>query len=306
MGGFTNKQFNFPIGYILGQPNTLQFIPEALNIAASFFPDGTANRHREQYLDMNYPGRTPTKHYQQGVSCTSCHNPHTAGILTTYPTGLPAGTYGVKLYDNVNNTTNHVAWEAGDNLWHPATHADISKQDLCKTCHASVSDHHVHQFNAAALAANVTCVDCHMPDVINVDSTTLRGALAPHRFTAMPPANSIKYGPDAQPNSCTYRCHQSTGATKTARAQWADSIISLKAAPLVANSHPFQLRVVGTPDYQYAVDATTDFVTWTPLTTNTAAALVNYAPRWGFEFSDPGSSALAKRFYRIRQVYPAP
>jgi hypothetical protein len=303
---FAAKTFNFPIGYVLGQPSTLQFIPESLSVAASFFPDGTANRHREQYLDMNYPGRAPTKHHQQGVSCTKCHDPHTAGTLTTYPNGLPPNTYGVKIYDNVNNTTNHVAWASGSSLWHPTTHAAISKQDLCKTCHSGVSDHHVHQFNAAAQAANVTCVDCHMPDVINIDATTLRGALTPHRFTAMMPATSMKYGPNAQPNSCTYRCHQGTGADKTARAQWADSIITLKAAPLVGSSHPFQLRVVGTPDYQYALEATTDFVTWTPITTNTAAALPNYAPRWGFEFSDPDSMTSDKRFYRVRQVSPAP
>lgn len=306
MGSFTNKQFNFPIGYELGNPASLHFIPEALNVAASFYPDGTANRHREQYLDMNYPGRTPTKHYTQGVSCTKCHDPHSAGIVSVYPDGLPAGKYGVKIYDNVNNATNYSAWEGGDNLWHPTTHAPISKQDLCKTCHATVSDHHVHQFSAAALAANVTCVDCHMPDVINIDSTTLRGALAPHRFTAMMPANSIKYGPTTQPNSCTYRCHQSSGADKTARAQWADSIITLKATPLVAGSHPFQLRVVGTPDYQYALEATTDLVNWQSLNTNTAAALMNAAPRWGFEFTDTNSAAAGKKFFRVRQVYPAP
>jgi hypothetical protein len=301
-GSFTNKQFNFPIGYVLGQPSTLQFIPESLSVAASFFPDGTANRHREQYLDVNYPGRTPTKHYQEGVSCTQCHNPHTAGTLTTYPNGFPADTYGVKMYDNMNNTTNHVAWASGSSLWHPTTHAAISKQDLCKTCHATVSDHHVHQFSAVASAAKITCTDCHMPDVINVDPTTLQGALTPHRFSAMMPATSIQFGPNAQPNSCTYSCHQSTGADKTARAQWADSIISLKATPLVASSHPFQLRVVGTPAYQYALEATTDFVNWTPLITNTAAALPSYAPRWGFEFSDPRSLSEEKRFYRVRQV----
>jgi hypothetical protein len=120
------------------------------------------------------------------------------------------------------------------------------------------------------------------------------------------PAASMKFGPNAQPNSCTYRCHQSTGADKTARAQWADSILTLRAVPLVASSHPFQLRVVGTPEYQYAVDATTDFMSWTPVITNTAAALFNAAPRWGFEFSDAASVGLDKRFYRVRQVYPTP
>jgi hypothetical protein len=303
---FPAKTFNFPIGYEPGRPETLQFIPEPLSATASFFPDGTANRHRQQYLDMNYPGRPPSKHYQQGVTCVSCHNPHTAGTLTTYTDGFPPNTYGIKIYDNVNGTTNYVAWASGNNLWHPAHRTPIAKEDLCKVCHASVSDHHVHQFNAAALAANVTCVDCHMPDVINVDPVTLRGALTPHRFTALLPANSIIYGPNAQPNSCTYRCHQGTGADKTARALWADSILSLKVTPLVTTSHPFQLRVVGTPIYSYVLDATTDFVTWTPLVTNTAVALPNYAPRWGFEFSDPDSSDLEQRFYRARRLESAP
>lgn len=306
MGSFTNKQFNFPIGYELGNPASLKFIPEPLTAAASFYPDGTANRHRQQYLEMNHPARAPSGHYVQGVSCTKCHDPHNAGILTTYATGLPAGKYGIKIYDNVNNVTNHVAWESGGNLWHPTTHARISKQDLCKTCHSTISDHHVHQFNAAAAAASVTCVDCHMPDVINIDPVTLRAALSSHTFDAVMPATSMKFGPTAQPNSCTYRCHQDKGADKTARAQWADSILTLRAIPLVGTSHPFQLRVVGTPEYQYALDATTDFASWSPVVTNTAAALLNAAPRWGFEFSDPASMGLDKRFYRIRQVYPAP
>jgi len=306
MGSFTNKQFNFPIGYQLGNPASLQFIPEPLTATASFYPDGTANRHREQYLEMNHPARAPSKHYAQGVSCTKCHNPHTAGILTNYPSGFPAGIYGIKNYDNVNNTTNYVGWERGGHLWHPATHAPISKEDLCKTCHTAVSDHHVHQFSASALAATITCVDCHMPDVINIDPVTLRAALPSHRFTAMMPATSLKFGPNAQPNSCTYRCHQSDGGDKSARARWADSIITLKASPLVASSHPFQVRVVGTPEYRYALEATTDFQVWIPLTTNTAAALPSYMPRWGFEFADPGSFGTDKRFYRVRQVSPAP
>jgi len=54
------------------------------------------------------------------------------------------------------------------------------------------------------------------------------------------------------------------------------------------------------------LDATTDFVTWTPLVTNTAVALPNYAPRWGFEFSDPDSSDLEQRFYRARRLESAP
>jgi hypothetical protein len=302
MGSFTNKQFNFPIGYVLGQPNTLQFIPESLGIAGSFFPNGTANRHREQYLDMNYPGRTPTKHHQQGVTCTSCHNPHTAGTLNTYPNGFPTNTFGIKAYDNVNNTTSYVAWASGGGLWHPTTHAPISKQALCKSCHTTVSDNHVHQFSAVAAAVPVTCTDCHMPDVINIDAATLRGALAPHRFTAMTPAESIKYGPGAQPNSCTYRCHQNAGADKTARAQWADSILTLRVAPIVSAGHG--VRVVGTPEFKYAVDASTDFVNWTPLATNAASALPNFAPRWGFEFADTNSASM--RFYRARQVSPTP
>ena len=169
-----------------------------------------------------------------------------------------------------------------------------------------MSNHHVHQFNATSLAANVTCTDCHMPDVINIDPVTLRGALSPHRFTAMMPATSMQYGPNVQPNSCTYSCHQNTGADKTARAQWADSIITTKLTPQVAGSHPFQLRAVGTPDFQYALEASTDLTTWVPLRTNTAAALPNYTPRWGFEFTDTNSAGTAQRFYRTRQVYPAP
>ena len=303
---FAAKTFNFPIGYQLGKPSSLQFVPEPLSATASFYPDGTANRHREQYLEMNHPSRAPSKHYTQGVSCTKCHNPHTSGTLTTHINGFPTNVYGINIYDNVNGATNYLAWERGANLWHPTNHTQITKQDLCKVCHSGVSEHHVHQFSPAAMSASVTCVDCHMPDVINVDPITMRAALSSHTFKSIMPETSIKFGPNGQPNSCTYRCHQNRGDDKTARAQWADSIITLRATPLVATSHPFQVRVVGTPEYYYALEATTDFTTWIPLTTNTAAALPNFSLRWGFEFSDSNSSSAEKRFYRVRQVSPTP
>ncbi|MBI5386900.1 MAG: hypothetical protein HZA90_19685 [Verrucomicrobia bacterium] len=305
MGSFTNREFNFPIGYVPGQPGTLQFIPEPLNATASFFSDGTSKRHRQQYLDVHYPGVRVTKHHAQGVSCVRCHNPHTAGTVTTYADALPTNTYGIKIYDNVNGTTNYAAWD-GARLWHPTNHTPIAKQDLCKVCHNTVLDHHVHQFSAAALAANVTCTDCHMPDVINVDPVTRRGALAPHTFSAMLPVTSIQYGTTNQPNSCTYRCHQAQGANATARTAWADSIITHRVAPLVASSHPYQLRVVGTPNYQYALEASADFTNWVRLTTNTAAPLPAYPLRWGFEYTDPTSDAAQYRFYRTKQVVPAP
>lgn len=298
---FAAKAFNFPIGYVAGQPSSLKFIPEPLSATKSFFPDGTSTRHRQTYLDMNYPGRTPTGHYTSGISCTKCHDPHTAGTLTTYPGDLPAGTYGIKIYNNVPPTsTSSVAWESGANLWHPTTHAPISKEALCKTCHSTVSDHHVHQFNATALAATVTCVDCHMPDVINVDPVTLRGALAPHRFDAMMPANSVRFGANVQPNNCTYRCHQDTGADKSARALWADSIITLRATPTVNSSHMLNLGVVGSPGYSYDVEASADLQTWEKVTTQPTAPLPNNTPRWGFNFADPASSGISKRFYRVR------
>jgi hypothetical protein len=104
-------------------------------------------------------------------------------------------------------------------------------------------------------------------------------------------------------DSC--HCHQDKGPNATARAQWADSIITFRLAPL-ASTHPFPLRVVATPEYQYALEASADFQVWTPLTTNTAMPLLNYAPRWGVEFSDPGSMNAGYRFFRARQVYPAP
>lgn len=308
MGSFTNAQFNFPIGYVLGQPETLRFIPEPLSSTASFFPNGTSSRHRQQYLDMNYPGREPSKHYLNGVTCIKCHNPHTSGIVSVYENGLPTNTYGIKIYDNVNNKTNYVAWDGGK-LWNPTNYvnttnyASITSRELCATCHTDVDNHHVHKFNANALAADVTCVDCHMPDVINVDPKTLRGALHPHRFTAMMPYESIKYGPNAQPNSCTYRCHQGAGADKVARANWADSILTLRLIPLVSADH-FKLRLVGTPDYKYAIEASTDLVNWVTIGTNTSSQLPDYAPRWGFELIDTNAASTQYKFFRARQVSP--
>lgn len=309
MGSFTNKQFNFPIGYVLGQPETLSFIPEPLSVTASFFPDGTSSRHRQQYLDMNYPGRQPTSHYVNGVTCVKCHNPHTSGTVSIYANGFPSNKYGIKIYDNVNNVTNYVAWDGGG-LWNPTNHINttnyetITAQGLCVTCHTDVDNHHVHKFNENALSANVNCIDCHMPDVINVNPVTLRGALHPHRFSAMMPDNSIKFGANTQPNSCTYRCHRGSGADNVARALWADSIITLKLIPLVTPTHPYKVRIVGTPDYQYVLEASSDLNVWTTISTNSAAPLQDYKPRWGFEFTDSQSATTPYRFFRVKKVTP--
>jgi len=201
------SKFNFPVGYVLGKPETLKYIPEPYNSTASFFPDKTTSRHREQFLDYK-----ESKHYIAGITCVSCHDSHKVGTVTVYD-ALPAGVYGIKIYDNVAKTTKYAAWD-GAGLLKP-------KAELCKSCHGAVEVTHKHDFNAAAKGAALICTDCHMPDVINVDPVTLRGALTTHNFKALSPDNSLKYGADKMPNSCTYRCHQDKGADQTARAQWA-------------------------------------------------------------------------------------
>lgn len=307
-GSFTNRQFGFPIGYVVGQPETLQFIAEPLSSTTSFFPNGVSKRYGQQYLDMNHPGKPPTKHHQQGVVCTDCHDPHSVGILTTYAGTPPAGTSGIAIYENVSHQTNFVAWDGGS-LWDPVTHVGIAqadRSDLCKSCHTTMSDHHVHQFNATALAANVTCADCHMPDLIDVNPLTLRGARHPHTFLANKPEDSMAFGATNAPSTCTYRCHQAQGATPQARAAWADTILTHRLSTTLASGRPSMIRVTGTPDYRYDVQVSTDLVTWTSVTTNTAAPLTNATPRWGFEFSDPDAGNSPRRYYKSMQISPAP
>lgn len=280
---FPAKTFNFPIGYELGRPDTLTFIPEPLTAAASFFPDGTSKRHRQQYLDTHYPGFRVTKHYEKGVSCTACHDPHSSGVLTTYDTALPEGVYGVKIYDNVNATTRFVAWD-GEGLLKP-------RNQVCSSCHATVAADHVHQFSpaasAAAQAGAPSCVDCHMLDVINVDPVTLRGALHTHTYHTLRPETSVKFGPDTQPNTCTYRCHQNQGATATERAQWAAQYTEIRLTPVAGQ--PFTLTGKGLKGFAYLIQGSMDFKTWTNLGTQQA---INGT----FEFTD--AQAMAYRFYR--------
>ncbi|MHB1310328.1 MAG: multiheme c-type cytochrome [Limisphaerales bacterium] len=280
---FAAKTFNFPIGYQLGKPETLAFIPDALTNASSFFPDGTSKRHRQQYLDTHYPGVRVTKHFEKGVSCTQCHDPHTSGVVTTHDTALPAGVYGIKIYDNVANTTKYVAWD-GEGLSRP-------RDQLCTTCHASVAADHVHQFTpAASLAAQAgapSCVDCHMLDVINVDPVTLRGALHTHTYHTLRPETSLKLGPGAQPSSCTYRCHQDKGADVTARVQWAAQYTEIRLTPVAGAA--FKLVGKGLKDFDYLIQGSMDFQAWTDLGTQKA---VNGT----FELQD--ATALEHRFYR--------
>lgn len=263
---FPAKTFNFPIGYELGNPASLTFIPEAITNLASFFPDGTANRHREQYLDVHYPGVRKTKHYEAGVSCTKCHDPHSSGTVTVHQTAaLPAGKHGVKIYNNVTGTTAYSEWN-GEGLLK-------SREELCSSCHSTIRNDHVHAFTTAAQAAaqngQVSCVDCHMPDVINIDATTLRGALHTHTFQNMRPETSVSFGPDIQPNSCTYRCHQDKGANKSERALWAAAYTSVTLTQS-REGNVMRLTGKGLRDFEYRIEASTDLDTWTPVATQKA------------------------------------
>jgi hypothetical protein len=59
---------------------------------------------------------------------------------------------------------------------------------------------------------------------------------------------------------------------------------------------PCVLRLVGDPLKSYAIEATTNWVTWTPIKTNTAST------DGAFDFVDLDAGALPNRFYRARFV----
>lgn len=206
--------FNFPVGYILGKPETLEYIPEPYENNQSFFLDKTTSRHREQYLDVKV-----SKHYVSGITCVSCHNSHEVGIITSYPVdGVPPEFVdrSIAIFDG-GKIIGYLAWDGAG--------LKTSKENLCKSCHRSVSEYHSHNFSDSAKKAKIICTDCHMPDVINVNNK-LRGAVTTHNFKSLTPENSIKYGADNMPNSCTYRCHQDVGVNKTTRANWAMSSLN--------------------------------------------------------------------------------
>jgi two-component system copper resistance phosphate regulon response regulator CusR len=221
----------------------------------------------KEFALLSLLGFRVTAHSAKGVTCTSCHDPHTSGILTTYA-GIPGnanaatnGIHGIVIYDNAAPATNFVAWN-GEGL--KTTFA-------CTTCHAGADPNHVHYFTGAAQAATLRCEDCHMPDVINVNSTTLRGALHTHTFDAMRPEISIRYGPDNQANSCTYRCHQDKGANKTERARWAASYLQ-SHIELVSSGGTPAVALTGLRGFTYIIEGSQDLVSWTAISTNTADA----------------------------------
>jgi hypothetical protein len=231
-----------------------------------------------------------SKHYEKNVTCTSCHDPHTSGVLTV-SSGIPAGAnaptngvYGVTLYDNAVGATNFARWD-GEGLKAGVT---------CTTCHVGADPKHVHYFTPKAMAAAINCVDCHMPDVINVNTATLRGALHPHTFRSMRPEISQKYGADNQANSCTYSCHQDEGSTKTERAQWAASYLQSHLQLVSVSATATSLRLTGLRNFSYTIEGSRDFTTWLPISTNKADVngLLN--------FQDNASSGSYK-FYRASE-----
>ncbi len=63
------------------------------------------------------------------------------------------------------------------------------------------------------------------------------------------------------------------------------------AAPIGRATDPFRLRLEGVEGVAYAVEASTDLVTWAAVATNLAGS---------FTFTDPDSIQLSRRFYRVR------
>jgi hypothetical protein len=58
--------------------------------------------------------------------------------------------------------------------------------------------------------------------------------------------------------------------------------------------HVFQLELSGAAGSNYVLQATTNFINWTPLVTNLAASNI-------FNLQDPGASNFPYRFYRVIQ-----
>ncbi len=68
--------------------------------------------------------------------------------------------------------------------------------------------------------------------------------------------------------------------------------------PLRQANGEFGFHVSGQPNRSYAVEATTNLVNWSVVTTN------NAADSGGFDFSDPVTSLFKSRYYRTRQLGP--
>jgi len=127
------------------------------------------------------------------------------------------------------------------------------------------------------------------PDTNAVIYYTLDGSL--------PTTNSVRYqGPILLTNgsmSVSANAWES-GYTNSVSASALFVVQPLYFASQGFTNQVFQLRFAGAPGSNYVLEATTNFVTWVPLTTNTAPSDV-------FNLTDPGASNFPFRFYRVIQ-----
>jgi predicted CXXCH cytochrome family protein len=149
------------------------------NFPANQWPDGTANRHHQQYEDF-----LKSKHYEMGVQCWACHDPH--------------GT------DNEHD----LRYSARDNT-------------LCLRCHdASLADaSHTHHAAPADNNNFPRCVDCHMPAV---QASGVNFDIHAHTFKVLLPQGTLdnQGTGKGQPNACAI-CHRTANsATDTDIGVW--------------------------------------------------------------------------------------
>jgi len=184
--------------YEFGRPLTDTYLPALLE-EHLYYPDGQIRD--EVYV---YGSFLQSRMYRAGVTCSDCHDPHSAGLRTT---------------GKVSN--------------------------VCATCHLAEKfysiEHHHHE------AADVECVDCHMPSRNYMVVDPRRD----HSFRVPSPELTVKTG---SPNACA-QCHSAEGA------EWAGSAVEAWYGKTTDRSPHFAEAIhAGRLGYSGANDALIDVI----------------------------------------------
>jgi Fn3 associated len=114
---------------------------------------------------------------------------------------------------------------------------------------------------------------------------------------SLPTTNSLKYtGPIVLTNGAiTVSANAfASGHTNSVAASALFVVQPLYFASEGFTNQNFSVQFVGAAGSNYVLEATTNFTTWVPLSTNTA-------PSGAFILSDPNAKSFPMRFYRVIQ-----
>ena len=221
----TKIQFNFPVEYLPAQAlnkNFQQTTPKNDKNNQYWWGNGVSKNKHQEYADFARSGHARSLknlRIKRRVNCVTGSTPndtclqcHSGDYIIAKRHNDHQGDKKKRILPTLDNAQDDITCVVcHDPHQSGIENRDQIMADQCQECHTK--DTHTmkeHKQHFPCPAEHVSCVDCHMPKIIQAGGEF---SLRSHAFRIIPPQATLKYG---MPNSC-----QNGGCHADKTTQWA-------------------------------------------------------------------------------------